>query len=224
MKSDPAPAGSVPFEAVQSDLVVGRTAIVHIDMQNDFLDEDGHYAKSGIDISHMRRSIAPIERLTAEARRRGVPVIWTRHGSKGLADGGPFMLHRPFLRDGGLRQGTWGYEIYGPLDARPEDWYVDKTRLSAFFASNLDVILRALKAETVIVTGVLTNQCVAATSKDAMFRDYLPIVVEDCTGTTLPHLHEPAIEMMKVGWAEVATLDRVMAQLERFPLTNAGPA
>ena len=85
------------------------------------------------------------------------------------------------------------------------------------------MLLRNLKAETVIFTGVLTNQCVAATSKDAMFRDYLPIVVEEATGTTLPHLHDPAIEMMKVGWAEVATMADVMAQMEKFPLSNTGP-
>ena len=62
-----------------------------------------------------------------------------------------------------------------------------------------------------LVTGVLTNQCVAATSKDAMFRDFKPIVVEECTGTTLPHLHEPALEMIRVGWGEVRSLDETLA-------------
>jgi ureidoacrylate peracid hydrolase len=215
--------GTVPFAPVHADLIVGRTVIVHIDLQNDFLDEQGHYAKSGIDISHMRRVIAPIRDLTVEARRRGVPIIWTRHGTKGLVDGGPFMRHRPFLKHAGLRQNTWGYEIYESLNAQPDDWYVEKTRLSAFYSTNLEVILRGLKAETVIMTGVLTNQCVAATSKDAMFRDYLPIVIEECTGTTMPHLHGPAIEMMQVGWAEVSTMDAITAQLRQFPLSNSGP-
>jgi ureidoacrylate peracid hydrolase len=217
-------AGLQPFEPVHTELIPGRTVIVHIDMQNDFLHEGGHYAKSGIDISHMRRSIEPVKRLTAECRRRGVPIIWTRHGTKGTIDGGPFMKHRPFLRDGGLRQNTWGYEVYEPLDARPEDWYVEKTRLSAFYNTSLETILRGLNAHTVIFTGVLTNQCVAATGKDAMFRDFLPIIIEEATGTTLPKLHEPAIEMMRVGWAEVSTLADIMAQLEKLPLTNAGPA
>lgn len=214
--------GRQPFELVTTDLVVGRTVIVHIDAQNDLLHEDGHYAKSDIDISHMRRCIDPIRVLTAECRRRGIPIIWTRHGTKGLVDGGPFMMHRPFLRDGGLRQNTWGYDVYKPLNAEPDDWYVEKTRLSAFYATNLEVVLRALNAQTVIITGVLTNQCVAATSKDAMFRDFLPIVVEEATGTTLPKLHDPTIEMMRVGWAEVATLEHILSQLEKFPLTNSG--
>jgi ureidoacrylate peracid hydrolase len=223
MNEYPRVAGTAPFATIHTDLVVGRTAIVHIDLQNDFLHEDGHYAKSGIDIGHMRRVIEPIRDLTAAARQRGVPVIWTRHGTKGLADGGPFMRHRPFLRDAGLRQNTWGYQIYEPLDALPGDWFVEKTRLSAFYNTNLEVILRGLNAETVIITGVLTNQCIAATSKDAMFRDYLPIVIEECTGTTLPHLHEPAIEMMRVGWAEVSTMDAITTQLKKFSLSNYSP-
>jgi nicotinamidase-related amidase len=65
----------------------------------------------------------------------------------------------------------------------------------------------------VLIGGVLTNQCVAATSKDACFRDFKPIVVEECTGTTLPHLHEPAIEMMKVGWADVRSVEEALADL-----------
>ncbi|CAN0449304.1 unnamed protein product [Phaeothamnion confervicola] len=212
--------GAQPFEPLHNELVVGRTVILNIDPQNDFLHEDGHYAKSGIDISHMRRSIEPIRTLIAEARRRGVPIIWTRHGTKGVLDGGPFMQHRPFLREGGLRQNTWGYEVYEPLGPLPSDWFVEKTRLSAFYNTNLEVVLRGLNASTIIITGVLTNQCVAATGKDAMFRDFLPIVIEEATGTTLPNLHEPALEMMRVGWAEVCSMERIMSQLQTFPLTN----
>ena len=67
-----------------------------------------------------------------------------------------------------------------------------------------------------LIGGVLTNQCIAATSKDAMFRDFKPIVVEECTGTTLPHLHEPALEMIRVGWGEVRSLEETLADLERL--------
>ena len=145
-----------------------------------------------------------------------MPVIWTRHGTRGTDDGGPFMQLRPFLRDGGLRRGTWGYEIHDDFEVAPEDWIVEKVRLSAFFNTNLEVVLRGLRAETVLIGGVLTNQCIAATSKDAMFRDFKPIVVEECTGTTLPHLHEPALEMIRVGWGEVRSLEETLADLERL--------
>jgi ureidoacrylate peracid hydrolase len=203
-----------PFAPVRWDLVPGRTVLVIIDAQRDFLDPDGWYAKSGVDISHMRRVIGPTKQLLAASRRAGVPVVWTRHGYKDGTDGGPFIELRPFLRDGGLRQDTWGYDILDGLETADGDWFVEKSRLSAFFNTNLELVLRSLRAETVLITGVLTNQCVAATSKDAMFRDFKPIVVEECTGTTLPHLHEPALEMVRVGWGEVRSLADAVAGLE----------
>lgn len=210
-----------PFAAASWSLVPGRTVLVNIDLQNDFLHPDGWYAKSGIDISHMQRVVEPLKELVAESRRRGVPVVWTRHGTHGVEDGGPFMELRPALRQGGLRTDTWGYEILGELEPHAEDWFVEKNRLSAFFQTNLELVLRGLEAETVLLTGVLTNQCVGATCKDALFRDFKPVVVEEATGTTLPHLHEPAIEMIRVGWGQVNTLERTLAELATFPTVLA---
>jgi nicotinamidase-related amidase len=198
-------------------LVPGRTVHVAIDDQNDFLHPDGWYGKNGIDISHMQRVVEPTKELNDECRRRGVPIVWTRHGTRGVADGGPFMEIRAILRDGGLRRGTWGYEILEELEPRAEDSFVEKNRLSAFFETNLELTLRALGAETVLLSGVLTNQCVGATCKDALYRDFKPIVVEECTGTTLPHLHGPAIEMISVGWGQANTLDQTLAELRTFP-------
>ncbi len=209
-----------PFGTADWHLVPGRTVHVVIDDQNDFLHGDGWYAKSGVDIAHMRRVIEPTKVLNAECRRRGVPIVWTRHGFRDERDGGTLVRLRPFLKDGGLRIGTWGYEILEELAPEPDDWYVAKNRLSAFFQTNLELVLRNLGAQTVIFTGVLTNQCVAASSKDASFRDFLPVVVADCTGTTLPHLHEPALEMVRVGWGEVRSLADTLAALGTFPLSR----
>ena len=202
-----------PFAPARWELVRDRTALVVIDPQNDFLHEGGWYAQQGIDISLMRRIVEPTKKLVAEARRCGVPVVWTRHGYADAAEAGPFLELRPFLKQGGLRRDTWGWELYDELDVQPEDSIVAKNRLSAFFNTNLEDVLRDLDVETVLIAGVLTNQCVAATSKDACFRDFKPIVVEECTGTTLPHLHEPAIEMMKVGWADVRSVEEALADL-----------
>src|SRR5471032_995150 len=84
------------------NLVPGRTALVVIDPQNDFLHNDGWYAKSGVDVSHMQRTIGPIRTLVAAARAKRIPVIWTRHGFRDGTDGGVFFQLRPFLKDGGL--------------------------------------------------------------------------------------------------------------------------
>ena len=205
------------FDPSAWQLVPGKTVHVVIDDQNDFLHDDGWYATHDVDISHMQRVIEPTKVLNAECRRRGVPIIWTRHVSRGIADGGAFMAKRVLLSEGGLRTDTWGYEIIDELAVQPEDWIVAKSRLSAFFQTNLEQLLRALGAETVLITGVLTNQCVGATCKDAMFRDFQPIVVEECVGTATPHLHAPAIEMISVGWGQVNTLEATLAELRAFP-------
>jgi ureidoacrylate peracid hydrolase len=210
-----------PFATTSWSLVPGRTVLVNIDLQNDFLHPDGCYGKNGIDISHMQRVVEPVKELVAACRPRGVPVVWTRHGTHGLEDGGPFMELRPVLREGGLRIGTWGYELLAELQPKAEDWFVGKNRLSAFFQTNLELVLRGLGAETVLLTGVLTNQCVGATCKDALFRDFKPVVVEEATGTTLPHLHDPAIEMIRVGWGQVNTLGQTLAELAAFPTVLA---
>ncbi len=207
---------TTPFEVAHWDLTPGRTALVVIDPQNDFLHPDGWYARKGIDIEHMRRTIKPTQQLLHDVRAKNIPVVWTRHGTRGQEDGGPFMQLRPFLKDGGLRQDTWGYQIYEELQPRAADWYVEKTRLSAFYNTNLEGILRALNTDTVLFAGVLTNQCVAASSKDANFRDFKPIVIEECTGTTLPHLQEPAIEMMRVGWCEVRDLESTLGEIRQL--------
>jgi ureidoacrylate peracid hydrolase len=215
---------TTPFAPIAWDLVPERTVLIVIDAQNDFLHPDGWYALRGVDIGHMRRCIGPIKQLVAGCRERDLPVVWTRHGFRDAKDGGWLVTMRPFLRDGGLREGTWGYEVLDGLGARDEDRWLNKNRLSAFFQTNLELQLRALEAETLLFAGVLTNQCVAATSKDAMFRDFKPIVVEEATGTTLPHLHAPALEMMEVGWAEVRALEPTLSAMRALPAPGRTPS
>ena len=210
---------TAPFETVRWDLNPGRTVLVVIDPQNDFLHADGWYAQQGIDISHMQRIIEPTRQLLEDVQAKNIPVVWTRHGSRSAEDAGPFMQLRPFLKEGGLRQDSWGYEIYEELGPRAADWYVEKSRLSAFYNTNLEGVLRTLNADTVLFAGVLTNQCVAASSKDAMYRDFRPIVIEDCTGTTMPHLHEPAIEIMRVGWCDVRDLKSTLSEIRQLAAT-----
>ena len=210
---------TAPFETVRWDLNPGRTVLVVIDPQNDFLHADGWYAQQGIDIAHMQRIIEPTRQLLEDVQAKNIPVVWTRHGSRSAEDAGPFMQLRPFLKEGGLRQDSWGYEIYEELGPRAADWYVEKSRLSAFYNTNLEGVLRTLNADTVLFAGVLTNQCVAASSKDAMYRDFRPIVIEDCTGTTMPHLHEPTIEMMRVGWCDVRDLESTLSEIRQLAAT-----
>jgi len=206
-----------PFKDPTWSLVRGHTALILIDLQNDVLSNEGWYAKSGVDIDHMRRVIDPTKRMLDAARAKGVPVIWTTHGLHNEIDAGVFWDTRPFLHGGGFRVGTWGHSIFDEFEVLPDEWLVDKRRLSAFFNTELDTILRGLAAETVVIAGVLTNQCVAGTLKDAMYRGYKSILIEDCCGTTLPELHEPTVMMARVGWGAVWNLDSVCDGLRKLP-------
>src|SRR5947208_13940787 len=131
-----------PFASVSWPLVPGHTVLVNIDLQNDFLHPDGCYGKNGIDISHMQRVVEPARALIGECRERSVPIVWTRHGTRGLEDGGPFMELRPALEEDRLRTGPWGHEILEELAPQATDWFVHKSRLSAVFQTNLGLILR----------------------------------------------------------------------------------
>ena len=149
-------------------------------------------------------------------------------GTFAQREGGKFVMHSDAALATIASSGITGYEPsvgspeeFDGLGAREDDWYVEKNRLSAFFQTNLELVLRSLNADTLLICGVLTNQCVAATSKDASFRDFKPIVVAEATGTTLPHLHEPALEMMRVGWAEVRSIADTERELADLPLANA---
>ena len=217
LRSELEVAGTPYFDPLPWRLVPGRTVHIVIDGQNDFLHRDGWYATHGIDISHMQRVVEPTRRINDACRRHAVPIIWTRHGTYGVEDGGPFMRKRVLLLEGGLRKDTWGYEILDELEPQPGDRFVEKTRLSAFFKTDLEETLHELGAETVLLTGVLTNQCIGATCKDALYRDFMPVVVEECVGTATPHLHEPALEMIRVGWGQVNTLAATLDELSAFP-------
>ncbi len=206
--------GAAPFTLANWRLSPGRSVLIVIDMQNDFLSPQGWYARSGVDIQHMRDAIAPTQALVAAAREQDIPIVWTQHGFRDATDAGVFASLRDFLKQGGLRKDTWGYELHADMDARDNDWYVEKNRLSGFYATNLELILRGLQADTVLISGVLTNQCVKATAVDASFRDFKPIVVEEATGTTLPHLHQPALEMIAVGIGQTRKLDQALKDIQ----------
>ena len=203
-----------PYEAAHWDLVPGRTALVHIDLQNDFLHADGWYATSGIDIAHMQRVIEPAKRLSRAWRAsaaspssgRATAPAASRTAGRSCSSARSCATAACASGRGATRSSTSSSPAATTGSSRRTGSPRSSTRTWSSCCARLH-------ADTVLVTGVLTNQCVAATSKDAMFRDFKPIVVADATGTTLPHLHEPALEMIRVGWGEVRSLDDALAEL-----------
>lgn len=198
------------LDAAPKQLVVDldRTALIVIDMQNDFCSSSGWLAQMGADVSGTHALIDPINRVTAAARQSSVPVIWLNWGvrpdrlnlsagtrftfdpnatGQGLGDAMPPdpTGRRP---DGAriLQKDSWGADIVDGLQVGEADILVDKHRLSGFWDTPLDSILRNLDVRTLMFAGINSDECVLATLMDANFHGYDTILMQDCTATTSP--------------------------------------
>lgn len=180
---------------------LAKTAILVIDMQNDFCHPDGWLSHIGVDVTPARKPIAPLTQLLPQLRNLGVTVIWLNWGNRpdllnisaGLRHvynptGSGVGLADPLPKNGApvLTAGSWAAAVVDELEITPEDIRVDKYRMSGFWDTPLDSILRNLGKTTLLFAGVNADQCVMATLQDANFMGYDCIFVKDCSATTSP--------------------------------------
>jgi nicotinamidase-related amidase len=191
---------TVPSTTKTITLDRARTAMIVVDMQNDFCHPDGWLASIGVDVSGARALYGPLQRLLPKLRADGVPVIWVNWGNRpDRVNLSPCLLHvyNPTgagtglgdpLKNGArvLEAGSWAAAVVDELTPLPEDIRVDKMRMSGFWDTPLDAILRQLGVTTLLFGGVNSDQCVLATLMDANFLGYDTILVDDCAGTTSP--------------------------------------
>jgi ureidoacrylate peracid hydrolase len=202
----------------------GRSAMLVIDMQNDFGSKGGMFERAGIDITGIQRVVAPTARALEAARKAGIPVYYLMMAYKpDLSDlGAPDSVNRArHLRlgvgnpvtapDGSpsriLVRDTWNTGIIDALKPEADDVVIVKTRFSGFFHTDLHERLQARGARHLFVTGCTTSICVESTVRDAMFRDYLCVLLEDCMsepiGDGLPRSNHAASLLsteVLLGW------------------------
>jgi nicotinamidase-related amidase len=186
-------------QAVTVDLQ--RTAIIVIDMQNDFCAKGGWVDHLGADYTPDRAPIEPLKRLLPALRDAGVPVIWVNWGNRpDLANMPPNQIHLykpkgvgiglgdPLPGHGApvLEKDSWAAAVVDELEQLPDDIKVDKHRISGFWDTPLDSILRNLGTRSILFTGVNTDQCVLHSLTDANFLGYGCLLVSDCCATTSP--------------------------------------
>jgi len=186
-------------QSVTIDL--GRTAILIIDMQNDFCAPGGWVDHLGVDYTPDRAPIAPLNRLLPPLRAAGARVVWVNWGNRpDLANMPPNQIHLYKPRGEGiglgdplpgsgapvLQKDSWAAAVVDELRVQPEDLRVDKYRISGFWDTALDSILRNLQIRTVLFAGVNTDQCVLCTLQDANFLGYGCVMISDCCATTSP--------------------------------------
>ena len=162
-----------------------KPALLIIDMQNDGIKPESRlYTPGALDI------IPAINQLAAAARAHNLPVVWI------------CQEHRHQLTDFGREadispvhcvEDSPGAELIDGLNQDPQDYKVIKRRYSGFYNTDLEILLRCLQVDTVIVTGIITDGCVLMTAMDAHARDFYLRVVSDATATTDQESHEAAL-------------------------------
>ncbi|MFV0407514.1 MAG: cysteine hydrolase family protein [Propioniciclava sp.] len=203
------PADPSPFN------LAGRTALLCIDFQRDFMEPGGFGESLGNDVSTLRATIEPTQRVLARWRERGWPVIHTREGHRGdLMDLFPAKRDRgnPTIRIGEegpmgrlLTRGSAGHDIIPELAPAAGEAVLDKPGKGSFYATDLETLLRSQGIERLVITGVTTEVCVQSTAREANDRGFDCLILSDCTASYFPEFHTSALTMFAaqggiVGW------------------------
>jgi ureidoacrylate peracid hydrolase len=226
---------SIQARPVPLSIDLAQSAVLVIDMQHDFGSPGGMFDRAGIDLSSIQRAIPPTRRVVAAARTAGLPIVYLKMTHRAdLSDmGGPdspdwfrhqrMAIGEPVTAPDGrpsriLIEGTWNTEILPELAPLPGDVVVSKHHYSGFFETDLDAQLHALGARHLIVTGCTTSVCVESTIRDAMFRDYACLLLEDCTGQpTFPNssfgTHEASLLTIQTMFGWVSDSSALIAAL-----------
>ena len=186
-------------EAIEFDLA--RSALVVIDMQNDFCHPKGWFGQKGIRVAPMRKPIPVLQSLLPAWRLAGAPVIWLNWGiradrlnlpasvlfkGKRSADAVGYGERSPDDRGQSLVRGHWGAQVIDELEVLDADITVHKHRLSGFWDNELDSVLRGLGVRTLFFAGVNTDRCVFSSLQDAGFLGYDCILLADACSTPSP--------------------------------------
>ena len=210
---------------VRYPIVSGRTAMLVVDMQNDFVREG-----AAIEVPSARAMVPRLNRLLDVCRAHRIPVIYIRHVIRGAGiDAGRLADHHEAIRNNkAVVAGTPNVEIYEGLRPHVGDLMVSKPRYSAFYATDLEVILRSKGIDTLIIGGTMTNVCCDSTAREAFSRDYKVIFLSDGTATrSLPDLgfgpvsaeeiQKVVLSVLAMSFAQVSSIDEVIGEVEQLP-------
>jgi gluconolactonase len=204
----------VSDEVLQLD--PGRCALIIQDMQNDVIIEGGAFADSGApDHAIAQNAVANVADLAAACRSAGVPVIhiWyiVEEGSSGLKQNAP--LFQGVKEANALVRGSWGAAPADGLEAQDGDHVVEKMRMNGFYETRLDILLRGLGADTILITGAWTNMSIEHTARHGADAGYHVVVASDGTSTTGDEWQHAALNYAMTNVAKVATCAEIKAAL-----------
>jgi ureidoacrylate peracid hydrolase len=200
-----------PMKEIKDILNPDHTALIIVDMQNEFCSPYGLFAKAGRDISSCAAIIPRIKKLLELTREMNIFHVQLRQVSLpgNLSDNDAWLAFK--TRDGKSPNytmlGTQGIEIVDELKPLPGEVCVDKFRPSGFHGTFLDQILRANGIRSVLLCGCTTEGCLMSTVLDASFHDYYTCIVEDAVASSVPLMNETALAFMKTRYKMFKTGD-----------------
>jgi ureidoacrylate peracid hydrolase len=209
-----------PLVGLERKVHPTHTALIVIDMQNDFIAPDGLVGRSGRDVSAAQQLAERLPDLIATARRAGVLIVFVRNIYSTERN---FYLSDSWLEQAARKQsggytrfpvcgdGSWEGDYYGDVRPQPGDPVVTKHRYNAFLNTDLDTILRANAIRTVVMTGVATDVCVGTTAREAFMRDYYAVMLEDGTATFSPEDQVATLQNFDRYFGEVSTIAEIGA-------------
>jgi ureidoacrylate peracid hydrolase len=186
----------------------GRSsALLLLDLQNDFIHPEGAYARGGVDVLSFQRTVKTLRPLVGQIRGAGLPIISSHFTLVTGMNGAAFIsAHlrrlRPFLKAGDFRSGTFGHCLVDELS--PSDFAVEKVTYSAFYMSRLDWLLKQLSIDRLIVGGIVTNGAVASTVRDAHLRGLDVVLLSDGCAASNDESHDVNLKAL----SDVATIMR----------------
>lgn len=169
----------------------GHTAIVVIDVQNDFLHPEGGQAKNGINVEAGQRMLDTLLEFLEESAQLRIPTIFVRNTQNAWTKSDALLWQRG-NRPEICEEGTFGVQFYR-VKPRQEDYVITKHRYSAFIGTDLDLVLRCRRIKTLVLAGVTTNTCVESTARDGFMLEYNIVVLSDCVATHTEKDHEAAL-------------------------------
>jgi len=187
-----------------------HTALLVIDVQNDYCHPQGALGRHGADLDFVAPAVENIVRLIETSRQVGVTVIFARNWHERWTESPGWRARTPRQSEAG-QAGSWGAEFFTVAPARDEP-VLNKQRYDAFIGTPLDTMLRALERRTVVLTGFGTNVCVESTARHAVFLDYRIVLVSDATDTADgPTAHRASLDTIARHFGPVATTSEILA-------------
>ena len=185
-------------------------ALLVVDMQNGFCHPDGSFPRIGMGLEGAGDAVRNAAVAVSQARRAGIPVVFTRHVYRpGRPDEGAALIRNSPALAGvsGLAAGSWDADVVDELGCGPEDLVVDKVRFDAFQWTSLEPLLRGLGVRELVVCGVVTNICVETTVRSAFMRDFPVTLLADCCAAKTRRLHKLSLEVLaSYELAEIARI------------------